>query len=110
VVSQVPGKVGDGLPQDLSPFPECRRGAHPKPKVAARTSSAAPGIKKAAQNPNAETSRPPPIGPRAKPDEVAEEAAPKAAPCRPRGALSLIVRLAMGMVQPKNRLAVRRNT
>jgi hypothetical protein len=66
--------------QDLSLFPDRRRGAHTKPKMSARTRSAAPGTKKAAQNPNAEASRPPPIGSRAKPVEVAEEPTPKAAP------------------------------
>jgi hypothetical protein len=66
--------------QDLSLFPDRRRGAHTKPKMTARTRSAAPGTKKAAQNPNAEASRPPPIGSRAKPVEVAEEPTPKAAP------------------------------
>src|SRR5215211_4966876 len=94
---------------DLSPFPDRRHDAHPKTKVAARTRSVAPGTKKAAQNPNAETSRPPPIGPRAKPIEVAEEATPKAAPSRSGGAASFIARLATGIAQPRNRLVMRRS-
>lgn len=96
--------------QDLGLFPDRKRGAHTMPKMIARTRSAAPGTKKAAQNPNAEASKPPPIGPRTKPLEVAEEATPKAAPCRSGGATSFMAKLATGMVQPKNRLAVSRNT
>lgn len=73
------------LLQDSNPFPDHRRGTPANTKVATRTSSAAPGTRKTAQNPNAEASKPPPIGPRAKPAEVAEEAMPKAAPCRSGG-------------------------
>src|SRR5919202_3029407 len=96
--------------QDLGLFPDRKRGAHTMPKMIARTRSAAPGTRKAAQNPNAEASKPPPIGPRAKPAEVAEEAMPKAVPCRSGGATSFITKFATGMAQPKNRLVMRRNT
>jgi hypothetical protein len=95
--------------QDPSSFPDRRGGAHARPKAAARARSAAPGTRKAAQNPNAEESRPPPIGPSAKPIEVADEATPKAAPCRAGDAASFMARLAAGMAQPTNTPVARRN-
>jgi hypothetical protein len=95
--------------QDASAFLNLKPGAHASPNAAARARSAAPGTRKAAQKPSAEASSPPPIGPRAKPVDVAEEATPKAAPCRSGGAACFMARLATGMAQPRNRLVARRN-